>query len=251
MTSHSGAVVRLKDFAVVHPDTKQVLPAVEFSAQTAEIIALLGPETLPVRQYLRNMAAIENPEKGEVEVMGLSTHVIDRLSYKELRTRIGYVIGDSSLLPIYNGLMNVMLPALYHYPERSFSTVSRFARTLLEELDCNFDIQLMPHQMSSFQQRQIQLARALILEPDIVCMEEPFYDLASDERRTFAQKVLKMQGRVHSKCIILTTNYLDFVKQYVDRFIFVGSGSVEVFPGWDAFSSSPNPEVERYLDANR
>jgi ABC-type transporter Mla maintaining outer membrane lipid asymmetry ATPase subunit MlaF len=195
------------------------------------------------------MAAIELPEGGEVEVLGLTTDTLNRLSSRELRARIGYLIGDSSLLPIYNGLMNVMLPALYHHPERSFSNVSRSARALLEELDCRFDIQLLPHHMSSFQQRQVQLARALILEPDVLYMEDPFYDLTVDDRRVFVEKLLKMQDRVHSKCIILTTDCMEFVSQYVDRVIFVGSQLVEVFPDWKTFCVSRHSEIEQYLEA--
>jgi ABC-type transporter Mla maintaining outer membrane lipid asymmetry ATPase subunit MlaF len=250
MNIQSEPVVSLNNVAVLHPGIDRTFPATRFSAHASELIAVLSPDIHLARKYLRGMAAIEYPEQGEVVVMGLETRDLDRVAYKELRARIGYVIGDSTLLSIHSGLVNVMLPALYHHPEKTFSTVSMYARTLLKELECDFDAQLMPHNMTSFQQRQIQLARALILEPDILFMEDPFYELAIDDKRAFAQNIIKMRGRVHSNCVILTTDYLDFVKRYVDRLIFVGSCSVEVFPDWEQFSASRKPEIERYLDAN-
>jgi phospholipid/cholesterol/gamma-HCH transport system ATP-binding protein len=250
MNLQSGTIIRLQDVAVLHAEEGQTQPRMEISVHESEVIALLGPDARLLRKYLRNMVALESPSEGTVEVMGLATDALDRQASKTLRARIGYLIGDSTLLPIYNGLMNVMLPALYHHPERSFSAVSKPARTLLEELDCKFDVRSLPHLMSSFQQRQIQLARALILEPDILCMEEPFYDLSADDKRIFAEKLLKMRDKVHSKCIILTTDYLEFVSQFVDRIVFVGSQRVEVFPGWREFCVSRHSEIESYLEAN-
>lgn len=224
-----------------------MLPTLELSVRTAQVVTLVGPKSTLLRKYLRLMAAIEVPEQGEVEVLGTSTSLRSRSDYKELRSRLGYVIGDSSLLPIYNGLMNVMLPALYHHRGRTFKAVSKDARVLLEELGCVFDIQMLPHAMSRVQQTLLQLARTLILVPEILYIEEPFHQMTTDERRMFSEKLMSVRDRIHSKCIIIATDYLGFVRQYADRILFVDADCVETFDSWEAFSATRNPSIVRYL----
>lgn len=247
MSAASAPVLKLTDATVFDESRNRMLPIAGFSVQTAQVVAVVGPDTPLLRKYLRLMAAIDLPDQGKVEVFGSSSEVRGRSKYKQLRSRLGYVIGDSSLLPNYNGLMNVMLPALYHYRSRTFKAVSQDARGLIEELGCDFDIQMLPHAMSRFQQTLLQLARVLILGPEILYIEEPFHQMTTDDRRLFSEKLMSVRDRIHSKCIIIATDYLGFVRKHADRILFVDAGCVEVFDGWDVFASSRTPAIVRYL----
>lgn len=220
----------------------------DFSAHRSEIVALTGPNSRLVRKYLRYMAALELPPEGEVEIMGSAAAKLDRLAFKELRSRIGYLIGGGSLLPIYNGLTNVMLPALYHCRKQSFRGVSNAARSLLAELGCEADALAMPHEMSALRQRQVQLARALMLFPDILCLEDPFHGLTADDRRSFGEHLLNVQHKIQTGCIVLETEYLEFVRKAAARIVFLGSRFVEEFPGWEAFVAARNPELTQYRE---
>lgn len=242
-----GPVLRL-DHAVLFDDrNNRPMPAVDMAVDAAQVIVVVGPDAPLVRKYLRVMAAVELPDQGEVELLGISSEVKGPAEYKELRARLGYMIGDGSLLPIYNGLINVMLPALYHQRNRSFREVSQDARALLDELGCSFDIQMLPHAMSRFQQSQVQLARALILTPEILYIEEPFHRMTTDDRHLFSEKMMSARDRIHTRCIIISTDYLGFAQRYADRILFIDSESVEIFDDWETFSNSRIPAVVQYL----
>lgn len=248
MSAVPEAVLSLRHVSLEPPEVGRHVPSLDLCVQRAEIVVVLGVDAGLVQRYLRNMAALEMPAKGAVEIMGLPAATLGRAEFRKLRSRIGYLIGDSSLLPIHNGLINVMLPALYHRRDTTFREVSRTARGLLEEMGCDFNILALPHYLGTFQQRLIQLARALILEPDILYLEEPFHDLAVEDRRSFSEILLKMRSRVHSGSIILSTDSLEVVSRLGGRIVFVDPGFVEVFPDWRSLCKSQRPEIAHYLE---
>ena len=247
MSAPDEIVLRLNGVSVFDQARKQLTPAIDLSVPAATVVAVVGPNASLVRKFLRVMAAVDRAAQGTLELFGDADPLRGRVHYKQLRSRLGYMIGESSLLPIYNGLINVMLPALYHQRSRSFKHVSRDARALLDELGCSFDTQILPHAMSRFQQSLIELARVLMLAPEILYIEEPFSHLTTDDRRLFSEKLMAVRDRIHSKCIIMSTDYLGFIRQHADQVLFVDGACVEVFNHWEAFSSSRIPPVAQYL----
>lgn len=97
------------------------------------------------------------------------------------RSQIGYLSGVSPLLSVQHGLMNVMLPMLYHR-KLSFREAADKARKLIAELNCDFEPTTFPAMLNSFQRSQLALARALILEPTLLFLDVPFHDLGAKQR---------------------------------------------------------------------
>ncbi|TXL12368.1 hypothetical protein BMR04_15675 [Methylococcaceae bacterium HT3] len=127
------------------------------------------------------LAGINNPAQGKVEIFGQTTNELDKAARQKLRSQIGYLSGVSPLLSVQHGLMNVMLPMLYHR-KLSFREAADKARKLIAELNCDFEPTTFPAMLNSFQRSQLALARALILEPTLLFLDVPFHDLGAKQR---------------------------------------------------------------------
>ncbi|TXL06178.1 hypothetical protein BMR07_07905 [Methylococcaceae bacterium CS1] len=156
-------------------------PALDCRIQTSTLTCLVGPHRSQLRAYLQMLAGINNPAQGKVEIFGQTTNELDKAARQKLRSQIGYLSGVSPLLSVQHGLMNVMLPMLYHR-KLSFREAADKARKLIAELNCDFEPTTFPAMLNSFQRSQLALARALILEPTLLFLDVPFHDLGAKQR---------------------------------------------------------------------
>ena len=143
------------------------------------------------------------------------TSDLDQTSWQQLRTKIGYISGGALLLSVQHGLMNVMLPALYHQ-QLSFREVADKARALLGKLGCDFELTTFPALLNSLQRSRIALARALILEPSLLFLDVPFHDLGANERETMGE-LLASQIPHRSICMIGGLQSPQFLEQHANQ----------------------------------
>ena len=116
----------------------------------SSLTCLVGPHRPQLRVYLQMLAGITKPKQGEVEIFGQQVSQLDQDAWQTLRSHMGYLSGTSPLLSMQHGLMNVMIPALYH-ANLSFRETADKARALLNELNCQFDPVTFPAFLDSFQ----------------------------------------------------------------------------------------------------
>jgi len=192
------------------------------------------------------LAALQLPAKGTVSLLGASIEKVDRSTWKHLRTKTGYVSGDTPLLSVQSGLINVMLPALYHQVAPA-ADVERKANELLERLGCHGDVTVLPSFMSLLDRCLVSLARALILEPVVLFLEHPFQNLGTDDRKALALVLENLKQHDHL-CIIAAVNNLPFVREYSDQIIYASETKTKCYTDWQAFTESSDPEIHRYFE---
>lgn len=148
----------------------------------SSLACLVGPHRSQLRAYLLMLAGISKPVQGHIEILGQVVSEFDQQAWQKLRCKIGYLSGASPLLSVQPALMNVMLPVLYHV-DLPFRETADKARALLAELGCHFEPTTYPALLSSFQRLQLALARALILDPQILIFDVPFNNLGAGDRQ--------------------------------------------------------------------
>jgi predicted ABC-type transport system involved in lysophospholipase L1 biosynthesis ATPase subunit len=221
--------------------------AQQFAAHCSEVVVLVGPEPELLRRHLRGMAGVDVATESGTGIPAVAKNRMDVSAHNKRLARTGYMMGGSALLPVYNALMNVMLPALYHHRGKTFAEVANAARELLRELDDGLDVLCFPYRMSPYQRRLTQLARSLILKPVSLFVEDPFVDLTLNERERFTAKLMAMRGRTESGSLVLNTDDPGCIRHHADRFIFISRGCIGEYPGWEAFAATSAPEAQRYL----
>lgn len=229
-------------------EARQLLPHGERAAMTLTLrrhdnLCLIGPDSTRLCHYLRSLAGVEVPQRGELLLFGRPLASLDRKSWREQRQHIGFVARNAPILSVLRGLDNVMLPALYH-KRMSRSEAHDRAMSLIRELGCDADINTLPAYLSPQQRMQLAIARAVILEPRILFVESPFIGLSLMEQQPIYRYLVKW---AQNHCLTLATHSLSLVQKLATQILFIGEQEVHHFDGWQALHASTAAEVQTYL----
>lgn len=221
-------------------------PPLSCHIQSSRLTCLVGPHRSQLRAYLLMLAGISKPERGKVEIFGQQVSELDQLAWRKFRCQIGYLSGASPLLSTQHGLMNVMLPLLYH-SDQSFRETADKARGLMTELGCHFELTTFPALLNSFQRTQLALARALIVDPLLLILDVPFNDLGAREREKMAVLLGKYKQN-RAVCMIGGLQYPRFLEQHAKQIVFISEHKAMIFNGWRSFVQTEDPDVQELLN---
>jgi osmoprotectant transport system ATP-binding protein len=221
---------------------RSVLRDVSFVLHPGEVFALVGRSGAGKTTALRLINRLSLPDSGRVSVEGRSTHEWDPIL---LRRRAGFVLQDIALFPHMTVAENIGL-------------VARIERWLPERIDARvaelLELTGLPHEfadrwpaeISGGQQQRVGVARALMMDPPILLMDEPFGALDPLTRLSLHREVRRIQSALR-KTIVLVTHDLREAFSLGDRVGIIDGGQL-VFDGPpDRVRESNHPFVQELL----
>ena len=180
-----------------------VLKGVDFCADTAEVVAIVGASGAGKSTLLQILGTLLTPDAGSLEIAG--TDVL-RLSQKDLSAfrnrKIGFVFQAHHLLPEFTALENVMIPALIGGEK------PRKARERAEELLCTVGLaerlQHKPSELSGGEQQRVAIARALVNSPAVLFADEPTGNLDSVTKEEIHKLLFGVRDSLGQTLVIVT-----------------------------------------------
>ena len=180
------------------------LAGVSLRIEAGEMVAIMGPSGSGKSTLLHLLGALETPTGGTIALAGRR---FESLGEKELtllrRETIGFVFQFFNLLPALSAEENVVLPALIA-GRRDRATRER-AVELLERVGLGARREHLPTELSGGEQQRVSIARALLLEPELILADEPTGNLDS---RSSAE-ILALLGelnRAEGHTIVMVTH---------------------------------------------
>lgn len=161
----------------------QALTDVSFTIERHEFVAVVGPSGCGKSTLLRLLSGLLTPTEGRVAVFDQAV--------TQPRDDIGIVFQKPTLLPWKNVLDNVLFP-LHHKYGRVTDKDRAFAKQLIAKVGLQDFIDRLPDQLSGGMQQRVGIARALLLDPDILIMDEPFSALDALTREEMGFELLKL-----------------------------------------------------------
>lgn len=233
-------------------EARQLLPcgeqkAITLCVQPHDSLCLVGTDSKRLSHYLRALAGVEPPQAGELHLLGIPLRELDKQRWRLQRQQIGFVARNAAILSVLRGLDNVMLPALYHKRMTRQQAKER-AMILISETGFEGNLHSLPAYLKPQQRLQLAIARATILEPKILFLEEPFSELSLAEQAPINEYLVSNAGR---RAQVITTHSLQLVKESASQILFIGNETLLHFTEWQEFIQCQDKEIEGYLELYR
>lgn len=190
-------------------DTKvKALNGVNFTINRGDFCSIVGTSGSGKSTLLNMMAGLEKPTKGEIIIAG--EHMENKTENQLVafrREHIGFIFQSFNLMGTMNAIENVALPLTFQGMDRKER--NRKAEEMLELVGLTKHKQHKPNQMSGGQQQRVGVARALVVEPEIIFADEPTGNLDSNTS-VEVMDLMKKVVREKNQTLVMVThdNYL-------------------------------------------
>ncbi len=194
----SGApYIEVENVRKIYQTGKEAVEAVSgvsFTARKGEFIAILGPSGCGKSTLLMMCGGLETITSGAVRIAGKAM--------SQPRRNIGVMLQDSTLLPWKTVLQNVMFPA--HIQRRPLAEHEETARRLIHLVGLEGFEDKKPHQLSGGMRQRAAICRALVTDPDMLLMDEPFSALDAITRDEMNEVLLDLWDRYPKTGLFVT-----------------------------------------------
>lgn len=174
-TGQVDSVVRLEGVSYAISG-RTILDDVTVSIPRGRITAIMGPSGTGKTTLLRLITGQLRPTRGTVTVMGTDVGRLGETALYEFRKRMGMLFQNGALLTDLDVYENVAFPLREHtrLPEE---LVSRIVLMKLQSVGLRGAARLMPSELSGGMARRVALARAIVMDPELLIYDEPFAGL--------------------------------------------------------------------------
>lgn len=213
-------MIELKGISKKFGDTLAVNKA-SFKVEEKETLVLLGTSGCGKTTTLKMINRLIEPDAGQVFINGEN---ITNQDPDVLRTGIGYVMQNIGLFPHYTVAENIaVVPKLLKWDKEKIKVRTE---ELIKKLHLpENSLAMFPNELSGGQQQRVGLARALVTDPSVLLMDEPFGAL-DNVTRTSIQKEFKGLEELKRKTIVMVTHDVQEAFELADRICLMDKGEI-------------------------
>ena len=232
----ASSILELRSVSCAYGTSRPAIKDISFSIREGEILCLLGPSGCGKTTVLRAIAGFEPVRSGQIVLS-------DRLVSSSTETvpteerRVGMVFQEYALFPHLRVADNIAF-GLHHLSraERICRVQEMLRLTGLEGLERRY-----PHELSGGQQQRVALSRALVQNPVLLLLDEPFSNLDPDMASRMRQDLHSLLRRTKTTTILVTHDHEEAFAM-ADRIAVLNRGEIEQLEA---------PELIYHLPATR
>lgn len=219
-----GNAVSVHNLSFAYEDEKDRLILKEISIEVApgEFVCLLGQSGCGKSTFLRLIAGLEKPTKGEILTGGM------RVNGANLSR--GVVFQDYGLFPWMTAGDNIMLALVQRYPDRDKSELKRVAIDMLLSVGLDPDVfKKLPKELSGGMKQRCAIAQSFGINPPILLMDEPFGALDAVTRARLQDLIIDLWSKDEpKKTVFFVTHDVDEAMLLATRILVFGQSPSSV-----------------------
>ena len=236
-------MIELKNVSKIFGDVAAV-NSVSFELEKGEIGCIIGTSGCGKTTTLKMINRLIEPTSGEILVDGKMAKSVDPIQW---RRNIGYVIQKAGLLPHLTIFENISILSKIMNKDKAF--IQERVKELMQVVDLPFEeiADRYPRELSGGQQQRVGIARALMENPPVMLMDEPFGALDPITRNSMHDEFYRLNQKL-GKTIIIVTHDMAEAFKLGDKVILMNEGSIVQMGTMDDYTKRPaNEFVEAFL----
>jgi phospholipid/cholesterol/gamma-HCH transport system ATP-binding protein len=246
-TWNMDPVIELKDLRKAFGSFK-VLDGVTCRIPRGGVTALMGPSGTGKSVSLRHIVGLLMPDAGDIVVDGKSVPNLREKEILELRRSIGMLFQDGALFSSMNLYDNVAFPLRQH-TKMSEAQIREIVIARLSEVGLAGAEKRMPNELSGGMRKRAGFARALVMEPKILLVDEPDSGL-DPVRTTLLCDLIKEIAIKYQATVVVVTHNVSAVARMADYVGILYKGKMRHFGTKEEIERSPDEFVHQFFTAD-
>jgi phospholipid/cholesterol/gamma-HCH transport system ATP-binding protein len=245
LSEASDAVVEVRDvrYAI---GGRPIFDGLDITARRGRITAFMGPSGTGKTTLLRLITGQAYAERGSVRVFGEEVSTMSNRELFALRRRMGMLFQNGALLTDLDVYENVAFPLREHtdLPE---PLVRQLVLTKLHAVGLRGAARLMPSELSGGMARRVALARAIVMDPDILIYDEPFVGLDPISMGVICRLIKQMNEALGITSIVVSHDVQELASIAHDSYL-LSQGRVVASGTPAELARSDSAEVRQFME---
>ncbi len=225
---------------------RDVLKDVSFQLPSGEALCILGRSGVGKSVTLKLLIGLLQPDKGEVCVESEDISHFDEENLSRVRRKMGFLFQSAALFDSFSVGDNLALPMKRLSKEKSADEIDKAVNDTLRQVGLDQDKGKMPVELSGGMRKRAGLARALILNPQILLIDEPSSGLDPITASEIDDLLLNVKKERHTTMVIVTHD-IRGARRIADKVAVLEDGALVAFGSFADLEHNKNDTVRKLL----
>jgi phospholipid/cholesterol/gamma-HCH transport system ATP-binding protein len=225
--------------------SRQIFKGLNISISRGQVTAIMGPSGTGKTTLLRLITRQLIPDRGVILVNGIDISKLNQKELYKMRRRFGMLFQNGALLTDLNVFENVAFPLREHtqLPNR---LIRHIVLTKLHAVGLRGAADMIPAQLSGGMARRVALARAMVMDPEIIIYDEPFVGLDPISMGVIVRLVRKMNDALGISTILVSHDVQE-IAAVADCSYLISNGNVAASGSPDELSKTTSELVKQFM----
>lgn len=225
---------------------QKVLNGITLRVSAGETVAVLGRSGTGKSVLLKLMIRLLPIDSGSVCITGEEINALNERELYEIRKKVGFLFQQAALYDSLTVRENVAFPLARHVKKITEAERDCQVRELLASVEMDRHLDKLPSQISGGMQKRVGLARALVLNPEVLLFDEPTAGLDPITANEISNLILELKKKRKMTAVVVTHD-VRAAKLFADRLVFLHEGSVIAEGTFADLQESSDQFVRRFF----